>query len=196
MMLVSSYSHVQALGKNLSMPLSLLLVVAGNHWYSLDCSSTPLSLFLVVAGNRCYSLDCSCTFQSLSPLACSLHPCVLSLCSCVQISPFSQGHQLLDLGTILIKYMDFPGDASVKESTSQCRRYKRCSVISGSRRSTGEGHLVFLPGKSHGQRRLVGYSLQGRKESDMTKHLSTNPICILILSFHVLSHCQKFLAQG
>ena len=28
--------------------------------------------------------------------------------------------------------------------------------------------LVFLPGKSHGQRSLVGYSPQGHKESDMT----------------------------
>ena len=30
---------------------------------------------------------------------------------------------------------------------------------------------VFLPGKSHGQRSLVGYSPQGRKESDMTERL-------------------------
>ena len=28
---------------------------------------------------------------------------------------------------------------------------------------------VVLPGKSHGQRRLVGYSPQGSKESDMTE---------------------------
>ena len=27
---------------------------------------------------------------------------------------------------------------------------------------------VFLPGESHGWRSLVGYSLRGRKESDMT----------------------------
>ena len=31
---------------------------------------------------------------------------------------------------------------------------------------------VFLPGKSHGQRSLVGYSLWGRKESDTTKWLT------------------------
>ena len=30
---------------------------------------------------------------------------------------------------------------------------------------------VFLPGKSHGQRSLVGYSPQGRKESDKTEQL-------------------------
>ena len=28
---------------------------------------------------------------------------------------------------------------------------------------------VFLPGESHGQRSLVGYSRQGRKESDTTE---------------------------
>ena len=32
---------------------------------------------------------------------------------------------------------------------------------------------VFLPGKSHGQRSLVGYSPWGHKESDMTDCLST-----------------------
>jgi len=30
---------------------------------------------------------------------------------------------------------------------------------------------VLLPGKSHGQRSLVGYSPWGRKESDMTEPL-------------------------
>ena len=29
--------------------------------------------------------------------------------------------------------------------------------------------LVFLPGEFHGQRRLVGYSPYGHKESDMTE---------------------------
>ena len=32
---------------------------------------------------------------------------------------------------------------------------------------------VLLPGESHGQRSLVGYSPRDRKESDMTEHLST-----------------------
>ena len=33
---------------------------------------------------------------------------------------------------------------------------------------------VFLPGESHGQRSLVSYSPQGRKESDMTYRLNNN----------------------
>ena len=32
---------------------------------------------------------------------------------------------------------------------------------------------VFLPGKSHGQRSLVGYSPSGHKESDMTEPAHT-----------------------
>ena len=31
-------------------------------------------------------------------------------------------------------------------------------------------HPIFLPGKSHGQRNLVGYSPWGRKELDTTEH--------------------------
>ena len=33
---------------------------------------------------------------------------------------------------------------------------------------------VFLPGKSHGQRSLVGYSPWGRKELDTTEQLHTH----------------------
>ena len=48
--------------------------------------------------------------------------------------------------------------------------------IPGSGRSPGEGNdrqptPIFLPGKSHGQRSLAGYSLQGHKESDTTEQL-------------------------
>ena len=32
--------------------------------------------------------------------------------------------------------------------------------------------LVFLPGKPHGQSRLVGYDPSGRKELDMTEQLT------------------------
>jgi len=34
--------------------------------------------------------------------------------------------------------------------------------------------LIFLPGKSHGQRGLVGYNPWGHKESDMTEQLNTS----------------------
>ena len=37
-------------------------------------------------------------------------------------------------------------------------------------------HSVFLPGESHGQRSLVGYSPWGLKESNTTERLSTHSI--------------------
>ena len=39
-------------------------------------------------------------------------------------------------------------------------------------RREGQPTLVFLPGESHGQRSLVGYSPWGHKELDMTGQLS------------------------
>ena len=54
--------------------------------------------------------------------------------------------------------------------------------IPGSRRSPGEGKQptpVFLPGKSHEQKSLEGYSPCGHKESARTERLSTHSsMCI------------------
>ena len=38
----------------------------------------------------------------------------------------------------------------------------------------GNGNILFLLRKSHGQRGLVGYSPQDHKESDMTERLNNN----------------------
>ena len=51
------------------------------------------------------------------------------------------------------------------------------SSIPGLGRSSGGGLAweltpVFLPGESHGQRSLVGYSPKGREESDTSERLS------------------------
>ena len=63
---------------------------------------------------------------------------------------------------------------SGKESTCQCRRYKRCgfdpSVGKSPWRRKGQATPVFLPGKSHGQKNLVGYSPWGHQELDVTDH--------------------------
>ena len=67
----------------------------------------------------------------------------------------------------------FPGGASGKEPTCQCRRRKRCGfnpwVGKIPWRRAGQPTPLFLPGESHGQRSLVGYSPWGRAESDMTE---------------------------
>ena len=48
---------------------------------------------------------------------------------------------------------------------------------------------VFLPEKSHGQRRLAGYSPKGRKELDTTERLSMHIISISVMKifFHYSS---------
>ena len=65
-----------------------------------------------------------------------------------------------------------------KESTCQCRRYKRHSFNTWVRkipwRRKWQTTPVFLPGKSHGQRSLVGYSPWDDKESHRTEDSITH----------------------
>ena len=67
----------------------------------------------------------------------------------------------------------FPGGASGKEPTCQCRRHNRQEfdpwVGKISWRRAWKPIPVFLPGESHGQRSLEGYSPWGRKELDTTE---------------------------
>ena len=79
------------------------------------------------------------------------------------------GHQFSSLVGMT---MGFPGGASDKEPTCQCRIHKRCGFSPWTGkipwRRAWQPTPVFLPGESHGQRSPVGYSPWGRKESDMT----------------------------
>ena len=67
----------------------------------------------------------------------------------------------------------FPDCASGKEPACQCRRYKRLGFDVWVRmipwRRAWQPAPVFLPGESHGQRSLAGYSPRGLTESDMTE---------------------------
>ena len=67
----------------------------------------------------------------------------------------------------------FPGGTSDKEPGCQCRRCKRLRFDPYARkipwRREWEPTPVFLPGDSHGQRSLVGYSPWGYKEADTTE---------------------------
>ena len=83
------------------------------------------------------------------------------------------------LGTIITSMITlgcvvgFPGGASGKEPACQCRRPKRIGFDSWVGKipcyRKWQCNLVSLPGKSHGQRSLVGYSPWSCKESDMTE---------------------------
>ena len=94
--------------------------------------------------------------------------------------------------------------ASGKEPACQCRRHKRRGLNPWVRkipwRRAWQPTPVFLPGESHGQRSLVGYSPWGCKESDttdVTEHACTHHNIFiypkfwfhtLTLSFHSPDH--------
>ena len=67
--------------------------------------------------------------------------------------------------------MSFPSDPVVKNSPASA---EETWVQPLSWKNTLEKEMaptpVFLPGESHGQRRLVGYSPWGCKELDMNEH--------------------------
>ena len=72
-------------------------------------------------------------------------------------------------------YIGTPRWLSSKEHAYQCRRHRLDHWV---RKSPWRGKwhptFVFLPGKSHGQRSLTGYSPWGSKELDITKRLNTH----------------------
>ena len=70
------------------------------------------------------------------------------------------------------------GDTMVKESTCQCRRHKRCRFDPWVRKipwwRKWQSALVFLPGKFHRQKSLVGFRPWDHKELDTTEHTHTH----------------------
>ena len=74
----------------------------------------------------------------------------------------------------LCRSLDFPGGSVVKNPPANaCRRCKfRPWVGKLLWRKKWQPTLVFLVGKSHGQRSLVSYSPWGFKESDSAEHIA------------------------
>ena len=92
-----------------------------------------------------------------------------SLCRALYIGSSSSS----DGSTFLLRSLvpiGFPGGAGGKEPTCQCRRHKRCGLDPWVRKIPWRRAwkpTPVLPGESHGPRSQAGYSLWGRKESDM-----------------------------
>ena len=82
---------------------------------------------------------------------------------------------------------------SDEESICQCRRCRRCSfnlwVKKTPWRKKWQPTQVFLPGKSHEQRSLEGYSARGHIESDMTEQLSTHTHAHVLKIFRAVPIC-------
>ena len=97
--------------------------------------------------------------------------------------------------------LGFPGGTSAKESTYQCRRLKRCRFSSWVGkipwRRKWQPTPVFLPGKSHGQGNLVGYSPLGIKEGDTIERLSLLYILELdIMVFYWQANAMLMILQS
>ena len=90
----------------------------------------------------------------------------------------------------------FPGGASGEELAYQCRRHKRCGldpwVGEIPLRRAWQPTPVFLPGESHGQRSLAGYSPWGRRVghdwNDLACSLLFTSLYLLLLLYMKLYH--------
>ena len=142
--------------------LHLSLILAGS------CPAlallAPVLLHLGTSGALALSgrpLGCSDCLAASS----ASHLLLLCVCVCVcarvcQLLSFTSPHPNLH----------FPGGSVGKESA--CNAGDRGSILGSGKipwRRAWQPIPVFLPGPSHGQRSLVGYSPWGRKESDMTE---------------------------
>ena len=59
----------------------------------------------------------------------------------------------------------------------------------------GQPTTVFMPGKSHGPRSLVGYNPWGHKESDVTERRVCVCVCVCVF-ISALSSFSKNLAKS
>ena len=75
----------------------------------------------------------------------------------------------------------FPRRLSGKESAYQCRKCKFNPWVRKILwRRKGQCTPIFLPGRSHGQRSLAGYSPWGLTESNVTEQLNSSMLGMVI----------------
>ena len=106
------------------------------------------------------------------------------------------------LSNCLIDTSGFLGCANGKGSTCQCRRRGFDPWVGKIPwRRAWQPTPVFLPGESHGQRSLAGYSPPGRQESDTAEHTHTHThtdTCVTLKSrfFGLCSQGTRLPSQG
>ena len=113
---------------------------------------------------------------------------VLSVC----VPGSAQGWPIAEKTTV-------PGGTGGKEPACQCRRPKRCRFHPWVRkipwRRAWQRMSVFLPGESHGQRSLVGFSPEDHKESVKRLSLHAYMYDWIAVQRKLTQHCQSTILQ-
>ena len=92
---------------------------------------------------------------------------------------------------------DFPGDSEGKSICLQCGRHRFNPWFGNIPwRRKWQPTPVFLLGKSHGQRSLVGYSPWGHKESDTTERLQFNKILWYLCVIEDMKAMKQYMHLG
>ena len=125
------------------------------------CTLSSLALHMMYSTYKLNKHDdiiqhCHIPFPILNQ---SIAPCpVLTFASC---PAYNLLRRHIYIYIYIYIYMDFPGGATGKESTCQCRRPWRHGSISGSGKPLGGGNLLQYSclKKLYGQRDLVGYCI-------------------------------------
>ena len=97
---------------------------------------------------------------------------------------------------IVILSVCFPRGSDGKESA--CNAGDLCLRAVGKipRRRPWQPTPIFLPGESHGQRSLTGYSTWGRKESGTTEWLSTAQAHLTCIDAELMKHLPQNVAYS
>ena len=131
--------------------------------YTISSAETPT---LTPMQTHFIRVNCGCLVARSCPALCHPRNCGPPGSSVPGVSQAG----ILEWGAISSSRAGFPGGAGGKEATCQCRRLRFIPGSGRPPRRKWQPSPVFLSGKCHGRRSLVGYSPWGRKELDTTEH--------------------------
>ena len=138
-----------------------------------DMIVTLFRIFVVFIKWRCMWTYSTVLFEFARDSICS-QKYVEKLCVMTKINNICSSGRWKETRPKLVD-VGLPWWVSGRVSTCQCRRHRFYPWVRKiPRRRKRQPTLVVLPGKSHGQRSLVGYILKGLKESDIVTEQQWN----------------------